>query len=814
MAQYNVPTVYINKDWTNQQSITEATNPFDVDLTWDSNAFADPPFPTTTESPDVWHTGWVGFVALGSNYVYKTLDIDKVHTGSTHGADLQLFTAAYKGSTISTAYIYSLDNYDKLLISPGSKFTFGSVKNESGDTITIRGAGTVFKVASGIIGSGGTSNGEFFNDGTLKVENGAYFEADTIENDVGGHTVSVTGSNTVFKVDSVFDNHGTLTVGTGAYFEVASFTNQESHVVEISGSSTFFKVKGLYDGLGTLSITDRAKFEAGSFKNEESRNLIISDSEFTVTGEFANYGTVTISGSTVKAGSITSDWSRSINLDADSLIIAGTITLKSNSYINDVLSDSDSFAYKVLSLTSPINYSQNIRAVTSDGTPIVGSTIHTIEVKDGTQTIGYEYWVSNIPTLPAAITKNKVYVNSTWNNEEPGTPLGNDRYYGINAFDKVADAVNEAPLPIFVVGGTYDATNNAPTFNGIATTIQAGTFETSVCGGKVFDAGGEVNGDINFSIAGGTFNKVLFAGDRVNGGSEQTRTGSLSTTVSGGVFNSALAGAMFITVPNPSTLAGSVSLTITGGSLNSWIYGGSLASQKILGENATITGDVTVKIDSSSTGITFANLVAGSYGAGTIKGNAKLVLTGTNAITATGEIWGGCSSDIIRTAKISGTGNRKVDSTVDGDRILSFNGFKNELTVQTNRIRAFSDIKLEGNSTVTLNNYGSGRVTLADVENWTFEKDSSLTGDFINDFNGDTLNLTGFSGTGTFDLMSDSDTSNTNDIFKGFEALGEIQLNGVTQTKTYSSTDTTMTWAFDGGSVVVNKTTGTMSFIA
>ena len=225
---------------------------------------------------------------------------------------------------------------------------------------------------------------------------------------------------------------------------------------------------------------------------------------------------------------------------------------------------------------------------------------------------------------------------------------------------------------------------------------------------------------------------------------------------------------------------------------------------------------MTVTLDAKSGGLTIANLVVGSFGAGKIgtqdnKKDAKLVLTGTSNITATGEIWGGCSSDII-TVK---DGKRVMKETqVSGNRILSFTGFQGTLT--STKIRAFSQVELKkdenaGNSNVTLVNSGAASLNLSEVENWIFESGSSLAGDFINDFEGDTLNLSGFSGSG---ILMSYNTSNTNDIFNGFDALGAIQMNGVTQSMTYSSTDTTMTWAFSGGSVVVDKTAGTMSFIA
>lgn len=565
--------------------------------------------------------------------------------------------------------------------------------------------------------------------------------------------------------------------------------------------------------------------------NNNGLLLIKEDSKFNADSISMENATLSIKDSTLNVNSIVMNRLNStITMNSSSVIVAESITLNiawatgdSSTIEVDVPgSSADDFAYKVFSLTNRIEtgpVTSHPFKVMWTGTDVEAGEIKLVEVKDGTQTIRYEYWATNMGDLPN--TKDKVYVNSTWSSE---TQLSGGTIYGFNAFDKVADAVNEAPLPIFVVGGTY-GTSNAPTFNGIETTIEAGTFATSVCGGKLYAAEADLidpkdSGDISFRIEGGTFEKAVFAGDRVNTAPcGQRRTGNIEVTISGGTFKNGVGGAMALTSSAPSAsaeLIGDVSLTITGGTFvndnnKGWIYGGSVASTKAIGANTTIMGNVTVTLDATIHNITVANLVVGSYGAGKIgtqdnKKDAKLVLTGNHDITATGEIWGGCSGDFI-TIK---DGKRVMEeSKVSGNRILSFTGFSGTLASGANKIRAFSDIEFKDGSEAKL----GGCINLSDTTNWSFESGSSLTGDFINDFEGDTLNLTGFTGSGTF--MSDSNASNMNDIFNGFEALGAIQLNGVTQSKTYSSTETTMTWTLSGGgSVVVDKTAGTMSFIA
>ncbi len=611
--------------------------------------------------------------------------------------------------------------------------------------------------------------------------------------DVGlyAHGVITNNSNVTVNGKTHINNHGDLWVEGGSQFTTVSFSADYGSNIKVE-DSTF--------NASSISVNNGASFTA-------KRATLNTTGDVTIGGSADAPAFFSLEDSTFNATSITTQTLYgTITMNSSSLIIAESISLPnwgSNTSLEvDVSKSTGSFASKVLSLTTPIasDVLQNKVKVTG-GT----GTVKPVIVQDATgNPIRYEYWATNMgDDLPD--TKDKVYVNSTW----PSGTLPTGAIYGFNAFDKVADAVNEAPLPIFVVGGTYD-TSNAPTFDGIETTIEAGTFTTSVCGGKVFDAGGKVSGDINFSIAGGTFSKLVFAGDRVNGGVQQTRTGNLTTTITNGEFNSAVGGAMLVTgLTTPSLLTGNVELTIKGGTFNSssWIYGGGVATKKIYGGQTTINGNVTVTLDATNNAITVSNLVVGSYGYGSIKENATLVLTGNYNINATGEIWGGCSGDFITIRD----GKRVMEeSKVDGKRILSFTGFSGTLASGLNKIRAFSDIEFKNGSEAKL----GGCINLSDTTNWSFESGSSLTGDFINDFEGDTLNLTGFSETGTFNLMFDSDTS-TNDIFKGFEALGEIQLNGVTQSKTYSSTDTTMTWALSGGgSVVVDKAAGTMSFIA
>ncbi|MBP5586250.1 MAG: hypothetical protein J6Y92_07860 [Lentisphaeria bacterium] len=432
---------------------------------------------------------------------------------------------------------------------------------------------------------------------------------------------------------------------------------------------------------------------------------------------------------------------------------------------------------------------------------------------------------------------------------------------GEEAFATVQAALEMDPTGLVIEAGTYDLTDNIPVFEGVTTTINDGLFTTSVCGGSYYRApaappesmefdniGGSGNEqNISLTINGGTFNKIVFAGDRVNRDLlTLTRTGNISTTINGGVFSHSVSGAMAVTVDALTVLnklVGNVTLTIRGGTFNDswdstkekwknvdWIYGGSIALTKTIGGTTTIDGSVTVTLDATNNAITVANLVAGSYGYGTITGNTNLVLTGTNGITATGEIWGGCSGDVLQFTKIkksdnTDSGNRALTTKVSGKRKLTFSGFNGTLMSGENKIRAFSDLEFKGNSDATVANSGTGSVIFSDIVNWTFEKGSKLTGNFVNDFNGDTLNLLKFDTAGTFELLTDSSLS-SNDIFNAFDQLSAIKMDGnaVSATFTQNVEAQTMTWAWEagstpgdtpeswlGGSLEVNRTTGKMT---
>ena len=421
---------------------------------------------------------------------------------------------------------------------------------------------------------------------------------------------------------------------------------------------------------------------------------------------------------------------------------------------------------------------------------------------------------------------------------------------GNETFDTIESAKALRPTGFVIMDGTFGASSNIPTFEALPTVISGGTFDTSICGGTFFnqaETGDEsmnatpVEGDISLSIEDGTFKKIVFAGDRVNVKRAVERTGDIVTTISGGSFYNAVAGAMAYTYTPPTehdkpgsiTLIGDVSLTISGGDFSfgngnnkDWIYGGCLSTNKQLAAQTFIQGNVTVTIDATDDDVTVGNVVAGSYGEGTIMrralldssgdvlkdsetgytiydettGHVTLVLKGENDIVATGEIWGGCSGDKYKTNRYETTVKTELDdgSSVEGRRTLSFSGFTGEL--RCDQIRAFNYAEfVKSGSTWTdatltdLND--SGILDMSYIENWTFEKDCCLSGNFENDFAGDTLNLTNLTPGGQIQGWVIFENG-SDDGFRNFSEL-EIRINGGSVGE-IERTENALSWSWSG----------------
>ncbi|MBP5411315.1 MAG: hypothetical protein J6Y26_05365, partial [Lachnospiraceae bacterium] len=348
-----------------------------------------------------------------------------------------------------------------------------------------------------------------------------------------------------------------------------------------------------------------------------------------------------------------------------------------------------------------------------------------------------------------------------------------------------------------VIGGimatTPDGDDDDPVLRNIDLTIEGGTFSKMIAGGNNIQMSKRskqyfVSGDTQqVTISDGLFSMIVAGGDRFVKGYFE-RQGDIEMNISGGTFANYVGAGLCNAAQSPDDgvayLIGDVSLNVTGGTFkqNSWLYGGcvSTSKEKSLSALTKIEGNVTITVDTSFASedhpITLSNIVAGSHGRGTITGDTKLVFTGNGdsiVFQNNSWIWGSSSSDSADavTGKVD-----PDDVSVTGKRILSFTGFVNKL--DCGNVNAFTHVEILGNSDVILD---SELIKLSGVENWEFEYNSRLSGNFVNDFADDTLNLTGFSNLATGEsmtLMTDTDNADGSNIFRGFESLFEIKMDG------------------------------------
>ena len=362
-------------------------------------------------------------------------------------------------------------------------------------------------------------------------------------------------------------------------------------------------------------------------------------------------------------------------------------------------------------------------------------------------------------------------------------------------FKTIASAVKANPKEIIVDDGEYTV-DNPPTFNGIPATIRGGTFNTSICGGHHLknDGGASVKQilrklthtckktiigsankpqTITLVISGGTFNRIVFAGERIDSDSPVVRYGDLNMLITGGLFLNAVAAGGAHTYqgdcPEKYAIIGNVSLTITGGvfmdaNRKGCIYGGCLGIPSELAEYTTIQGNVTVKIDTSARPC-LSNIVLGSYGHGKITGNAELIIMGKGDLNVSGIIFGSSYSDTIQ----CNPDLIKPKTSIRGRRILTFSDFHGAVKCQA--IQAFSEVMFKSGSEVVIRNHPLAEMDK--VEKWTFEFGCTLEADFENDFSGKTLNLVGYPA-GNHVILSSAETK----TFAGFGKLKTIQLNG------------------------------------
>ena len=737
-------------------------------------------------------------------------------------------TIKLNNSTIKDSSI--LNGSGTLLVDEGNSamfYTTGSNTNSLAN-LSISNNGTI--TANGTMTSGAISNSS-----TINVTD-SNFSAASVTNNAGA-TITVT--NSAFIVSGTVTNNATVSDGpigglisvTDSTFAAQALSIDIYDTFSLAGESTLNigTLTGtiqLEDGAiikdsilafgGTLSIAEgkSATFSTGTYTNHMEKTSI------------SNAGTITvqntlISGTIMNAGSIL--------LDMNSLLTAesidntsGTITIDASAYTSDTHGE-----VKLIDVNSIGNFS-----------------LSNVGIKEGSLRDGA--WLIQKTSGDDAgdvfiFDSDSLYVNSAWSGKEYGEKIGDCLYFGINAFSSTKEAADVAAkigMPINVENGTYTEITE---LRGVKTTIQKGgttEFTQAVYGGTKVTDGSSVtmNTDVSIetgtfdkffvggnniampdtdtsytvtasdgkkqtvAISGGVFNAIVAAGDRVQKGAF-TLNSDLEMNISGGQFNYFVAGGLLNSLYENTSevektngtadIYGDISLNITGGVFadNCWIYGGCVSTSRSVSSYAsTIYGDVTVTVDcGDDNAIQLSHLVAGSHGLGQILenptthsgGNTAIVFkgNGTNLnFTDDGELWGGSGRDNL--SPITG---KCTESLVASDRLLSFEGFTGDLNCK--KIRDFSSIQLLDESEVGLT---ETTVDLKGVENWTFEYDSSLSGNFGNDFAGDTLNLTGLDDVSFDDWNILTNSSAT--AFKGFGSFSSVSFGtGEGSEASYSS---------------------------
>ena len=429
--------------------------------------------------------------------------------------------------------------------------------------------------------------------------------------------------------DLDFEGAAVKFLGTSLVNEYTMYLGYDSDV-DVTKSSNMTVIGSVYiSNKALLDVLSGSQFTAGAVTIGYGGNLLIEDSTFNASSISANSsasitmrrasfnttgkvdlgyaGTISVEGSTISASSITmGGGSAKLSITSDSVngspsnVTLGTIDFgwgTTNSIETDWKSTVTFHEIANCSMAGKIKIDLTGIDTSAEQTNTILNYTGTGDAPNYETLLGTQAWnaaasydprdssvavtsytVTSSGSLAFSKLYGKVYVSEANGNDETASP---DNPY----FETFSLATGVKPTEVVVTDGNYD-TANAPTFNGFTTTITGGSFTTSVCGGKLYAAESALNpedsGNISFTIEGGTFEKSVFAGDRVNTQfCGQSRTGNIVTTISGGVFKNAVAGAMALTFSAASAsaeLIGDVSLTITGGTFvnnnnKSWIYG-------------------------------------------------------------------------------------------------------------------------------------------------------------------------------------------------------------------------------------------------
>ncbi len=307
-------------------------------------------------------------------------------------------------------------------------------------------------------------------------------------------------------------------------------------------------------------------------------------------------------------------------------------------------------------------------------------------------------------------------------------------------------------------------------------------------------------------ITGGTISNFVMGADYILAGS-MSRNGAVSLTISGGTFSNYVGGGLMFRGANSeqADISGNVQLTITGGTFGKNIYAGNLADNATVSVNTKITGNTCLTLNATDKVITInANVYAGSYGAGTVEGNANVIVSGLGDNLKFSGMLSGASQSATY------LGDRGVDANftyyVSGTKTLTFNAFTGDFNAGA---VCFQTIMVTGDSAVNLT---SAKTHLSAASVWSFEFGSSVNWEAgVNDFTGDTLNFNFDSQDWKDDLESWTAVSGSNATFcQGWDSAEAVNLGGVmanwnADIAGWATSEYKLTFAEENKSLIISK---------
>ena len=325
------------------------------------------------------------------------------------------------------------------------------------------------------------------------------------------------------------------------------------------------------------------------------------------------------------------------------------------------------------------------------------------------------------------------------------------------------------------VAGTYNQKSNV--------TLNKAVSIQRLSGGALANgAAYTLSGDTSVTLTAGTVTQAIVGRANAYGGASVTDSGDTTISITGGQAH-IVAGAGLVTAASTTyAYTGNTVINVSGGQID-YLFGGNVGSKKEFCAGTSMTGDVSITIDTSAKTVNLKYLYAGSNSST----GYEAAQEGNTTVTFTGN-----GDNLIWTeGGVSGDGSGKfadIDKSQGYSRTLCFNGFTGVFAAP--QISRFDTIAFAGSSDVS---FGSAALKLGGVETWQFGLGSSLTwNDGTNSFANDAL-IFGEAGD---NISTDWEvmTSNNNKVFAGW-GRANIMLFG-TALDTYDAD--TLTWSAEG----------------